>query len=106
MFHEPLTGYQPWSSWSGIALPEDMQHSTLTIPLSGERSYAFRGLRAPSNKVSPLELPGRPRPPCWLREPLQIADKSHIRPAANPLKEGDDAEDSSCEGLGAAIAAI
>jgi hypothetical protein len=41
MFHEPLTGYQPGSSWFGIALLEDMQHSTLAVPLSGERSYAF-----------------------------------------------------------------
>jgi hypothetical protein len=42
MFHEPLTSYQPLSSWSGIALPEDMQHSVWAIPLSGERSYALR----------------------------------------------------------------
>jgi hypothetical protein len=90
MFHEPLIGYQPGSSWPGIALLEDMQHSTLAVPLSGERSYALRGLEVPSNKVSPLELPGRPRPSCWLREPLQIADEPHIRPVMNPLKEVDD----------------
>jgi hypothetical protein len=46
MFHEPLTGYQPGSSWSGIALPDNMQHSMIAVPLSGERSYAFWGLKS------------------------------------------------------------
>jgi hypothetical protein len=104
MFHELLPVYQPGSSWSGIALLEDIQHSALAIPLLGERSYAFRGSKAPLNKVSPLELPGRPRPPCWLRELLQIANEPHIRPAMNPLKEVGDTRVSSCEGLGTAIA--
>jgi hypothetical protein len=104
MFHEPLTAYQPGSSWSGIALLEDMQHSMLAVPLLGERSYAFWGSEVPSNKVSPLELPGRPHPPCWLREPLQTVDEPHIRLATNPLKEFDDTRVSSCEGLDATIA--
>jgi hypothetical protein len=41
LFHESVTGYQSPSSWSSIALPEDMQHSAWAIPLSGERSYAL-----------------------------------------------------------------
>jgi hypothetical protein len=41
MFHEPLTGFRSLSSWSGIALPEDMQHSAWALPLSGQRAYVL-----------------------------------------------------------------
>jgi hypothetical protein len=46
MFHKPLTGYQSMSSWSGITLPEDMQHFAWALQLSGERSYALRDSRS------------------------------------------------------------
>jgi hypothetical protein len=64
------------------------------------------GTQGPSKQGFLLELSGRPHPLCWLREPLQIADEPHIRPATNPLKEVDDTEVPSSEGLGIAIAGI
>jgi hypothetical protein len=33
MFHEPYTGFRSLSSWSGIALPEDMQHLVWSFPI-------------------------------------------------------------------------
>jgi hypothetical protein len=61
MFHEPLTGYQPGSSWSGPA----EGHATLCAshPTFRGEILCFPGLKVPSNKVSPLELLGRPCPP-------------------------------------------
>jgi hypothetical protein len=95
MFHEPLTGFFPAGG-----------HATLyaSQPTFRGEILCFPSLKVPSNKVSPLELLGRPLPPCWLQEPLQIADEPHIRLATNPLKEVDNTEESSREGLGAAIA--
>jgi hypothetical protein len=61
MYHEPLTGYQPGSSQSSIALPEDMQHSMLAVPLLGERSYAFWA-ENPVKQGFPVRIPGSATP--------------------------------------------
>jgi hypothetical protein len=104
MFHEPLY----FLSTRVLPVRHCLAggHATLLAsgPTFGGEILRFLGLKALSNKVSPLELPGRPHLPCWLREPLQIADEPHIRPATDPLKEVDDTKASSREGLGAAIA--
>jgi hypothetical protein len=46
MFHKPLTRFRSLSSWSGIAMLEDMQHSAWARPLSRERSYNLWDLRS------------------------------------------------------------
>jgi hypothetical protein len=104
MFHEPLTGYQHGSSWSGIALPEDMQHSAPAIPLAGGRDPTLSGAQSPVKQGFPVRTPGSATPAVLAMKTLQIAYKPHIRPAMNPLKEVDDTRVSSCKGLGAAIA--
>jgi hypothetical protein len=104
IFHEPLN----WLSTRVLSVQHCLAGGHATLLASGPtfrgEILRFLGLRAPSNKVSLLKLPGRPRPPCRLREPLQIADEPHICPATDPLKEVDGTNASSREGLGAAIA--
>jgi hypothetical protein len=87
MFHEPLTGYPSLSSWYSIALPENMEDSLWALPLLGERSYALQDLRSHQTRFPRYNSLDQPRPLCWLREPLQIVDEPHIRPATNPIKE-------------------
>jgi hypothetical protein len=43
-------------------------HATLLAsgPTFGGEILRFLGLKALSNKVSPLEHPDQPHPPCWL----------------------------------------
>jgi hypothetical protein len=52
MFHEPLTSYQLGSSWSGIALPEDMQHS------GKGRDPMLSGAQSPVKQGFPVRTPG------------------------------------------------
>jgi hypothetical protein len=103
MFHEPLN----WLSTRVLSVWHCLTGGHAILLASGPtfrgEILRFLGLRAPSNKVSLLELPGRPHPPCWLREPLQIAKEPHIRLATDPLNEVDGTIASSREGLGTAI---
>jgi hypothetical protein len=75
-------------------------------PTFGGEILRPSGFKIPLNNVSLLELPGQPRPPCWLREPLQIVDEPHIRLDANPLKESGATKVPLFKGLGIAIAGI
>jgi hypothetical protein len=74
MFHEPLN----WLSTRVLPVRYCLAGGHATLLASGPtfrgEILRFQGPRAPSNKVSLLELLGWPHSPCWLREPLQIAD--------------------------------
>jgi hypothetical protein len=66
MFHEPLN----WLSTRVLPVRHCLAGGHATLLASGPtfrgEILRFLGLRALSDKISLLELPGQPRPPCWL----------------------------------------